>query len=88
MALSDISASGIEELKVAMNTIIFNILGLKDETENNAGPLDGLMNLIIDLRQQARENKDWGTSDKIRDSLNEFNIQIKDGKEGTSWSFK
>lgn len=71
-----------------MNTIIFDILGLKDESENNAGPIDGLMNLIIELRHQARETKDWGTSDKIRDSLGEIKIQIKDGKEGTSWSFK
>ena len=59
-----------------------------DETESNAGPLDGLMNLIIDLRQQARVNKDWPTSDKIRDSLNAINIQINDGKEGSSWGFK
>ncbi len=87
MSLSDISVKAIDEIKVAMHTIIFNILGLKDESETNAGPLDGLMNLIIDLRQQARKNKDWGASDKIRDSLNEINIQIKDGKEGTSWSF-
>jgi len=88
MSLSDISVTGITKIKDAMRTIIFDILGLKDESENNAGPLDGLMNLIIDLRQQARVNKDWGTSDKIRDSLNEIQIQIKDGKEGTSWCFK
>jgi len=59
-----------------------------DESETNAGPVDGLMQLIIELRQLARTNKDWPTSDKIRDSLSDLNIQIKDGKEGSSWSYK
>jgi cysteinyl-tRNA synthetase len=44
------------------------------------------MELILDLRQQARANKDWTTADKIRDKLVETNIIVKDGKEGTSWS--
>jgi cysteinyl-tRNA synthetase len=46
------------------------------------------MQLIIELRQQARDNKDWPTSDKIRDTLQELEIVIKDGKEETSWTFK
>jgi len=71
-----------------MKAIIFNIFGLKDESESSAGTMDGLMNLVIELRQLARVNKDWTTSDKIRDALGEINIQIKDGKEGTSWSYK
>jgi len=44
------------------------------------------MELVIDLRQQARANKDWATADKIRDDLAEQHIIIKDGKEGTSWT--
>ena len=88
ISTAEISQTGISTIKSAMQTIIFDIFGLKDETENNAGPIDGLMNLIIELRQQARDNKDWNTSDKIRDSLNKISIQIKDGKEGTSWGFK
>lgn len=85
--MSDISKSGIFELKTTFETIIFDIFGLKDEAGTHDGSVDGLMQLIIDLRQIARVNKDWPTSDKIRDSLNEINIQIKDGKEGTSWSY-
>lgn len=85
--MSDISQNGIFELKTTFETIIFDILGLKDDAEAQDGSVDGLMQLIIDLRQIARVNKDWPTSDKIRDSLNEINIQIKDGKEGTSWSY-
>jgi cysteinyl-tRNA synthetase len=88
MAISEISQAAIEKIKATMNAIIFDIFGLKDEAETNAGPVDGLMNLVIDLRHQARSNKDWPTSDKIRDALSEINIQIKDGKEGTSWSYK
>jgi cysteinyl-tRNA synthetase len=45
-----------------------------------------VMDLVIDLRQQARDNKDWTTSDKIRDGLATAGIVIKDTKEGTSWS--
>lgn len=85
--MSDISVHGLEKIKQALGTIIFDIFGLMNESASNAGPVDGLMNLIIDLRHQARTNKDWATSDKIRDSLNELHILIKDGKEGTSWSF-
>ena len=48
--------------------------------------LDGVMQLVLDLRQQARANKDWTTSDKIRDALAKENILVKDGKEGSSWS--
>lgn len=86
--INDISVSVLEKLKSAFSTIIFDIFGLKDDAESSAGPVDGLMNLIIELRQIARTNKDWPTSDKIRDTLSELNIQIKDGKEGSSWSYK
>jgi len=51
----------------------------------NTELMDGLMELIIDLRQNARTNKDWTTADKIRDKLNELHVVIKDGKEGTTW---
>ena len=61
-------------------------MGLKDEeTPSNNDALDKVMQLIIDIRKQSRENKDWTTSDKIRDALKEANIQIKDGKEGTTY---
>jgi len=88
IAMSEISHKVLENLKTQFLIIIFDIFGLMDESESNAGPVDGLMQLVIDLRQSARENKDWPTSDKIRDTLNELNILIKDGKEGTTWSYK
>ncbi|MBK9723033.1 MAG: cysteine--tRNA ligase [Saprospiraceae bacterium] len=65
---------------------VFDIFGLKDENQNaDSSTLDGLMQLIIELRKTARENKDWGSSDKIRDMLKAAGIQLKDGKEGTEW---
>lgn len=84
-----ISQKMLEELKNVFHVIFFDILGLKtEESDADKGYVKGLMELIIRLRQQARANKDWATSDTIRDSLNALNIQIKDGKEGTEWSFK
>ncbi|HRO72307.1 MAG TPA: cysteine--tRNA ligase, partial [Saprospiraceae bacterium] len=85
--ISEISDTGIKTLKSAFETIIFEIFGLKEENSTNDGVVDGLMQLIIELRQIARTNKEWTTADKIRDGLNELQIQIKDGKDGSSWSF-
>jgi cysteinyl-tRNA synthetase len=45
-----------------------------------------LMNLILELRQEARANKDWTTADKIRDGLTAAGIVVKDGKDGVTWS--
>jgi cysteinyl-tRNA synthetase len=44
------------------------------------------MDLVLELRQEAREKKDWSTSDKIRDGLAAAGIVVKDGKEGTTWN--
>ena len=46
------------------------------------------MSLIIDIRNKSKENKDWLTADKIRDGLNNLNIEIKDTKDGTTWQYK
>lgn len=63
-----------------------DVLGLELSAVNNDSKLSPVMDLVIELRQQARANKDWSTSDKIRDMLAAAGITIKDGKEGTSWS--
>jgi cysteinyl-tRNA synthetase len=86
---NDLTAETLERLKVTFQTFIYEIFGLLDEEIGSGGKngvADGLMQLIIELRQNARENKDWGTSDTIRDSLKELEIQVKDGKDGTTWS--
>ena len=84
-----ISKAALEELQSAVHTLIFDIFGLIDETKGssqNADMMEGLMNLLIDLRHEARANKDWATSDRIRDRLAEMNIVLKDGAEGTKWT--
>jgi cysteinyl-tRNA synthetase len=86
---NDLTAETLERLKATFQTFIYEIFGLLDEEIGSGGKngvADGLMQLIIELRQNARENKDWGTSDTIRDSLKELEIQVKDGKDGTTWS--
>lgn len=78
-----------EEIAFLHNTLsvfLFEILGLKDEADNNqAEQLNGLMELLLSIRQRSRENKDWNTSDQIRDALQKLHIVVKDGKEGSTW---
>lgn len=84
-----ISKTAWDTLKEKWFHLLFDIFGLmEDNTSASNGPVDGLMQLIIELRQQARVNKDWPTSDKIRDVLQNLEIVIKDGKDETSWTFK
>ncbi|MCE5204787.1 MAG: cysteine--tRNA ligase [Porphyromonadaceae bacterium] len=82
-----LTVADLEKLKKIMHTFIFEVLGLVDETKQMAGSevIEGLMQLIIDIRQSARDNKDWGTSDKIRDALKEAGVTLKDTKEGVEW---
>jgi len=85
-----LSEATFTELKTTFNSFIFDIFGLQDEaaasSDDGFKTLDGLMHLIIDMRQDARTRKDWAASDKIRDVLKEVGIVLKDGKEGTAWS--
>ncbi|KAA2218324.1 cysteine--tRNA ligase [Maribacter flavus] len=71
-----------------MKSFVFDVLGLEDKQSSNADleKLSGVVELLIQLRKEARENKDFATSDKIRDQLSELGIQLKDGKEGTTYS--
>jgi cysteinyl-tRNA synthetase len=87
LSLNDISTATLDNIKKVYNDLIFNILGLQDDSTNDSGhaTLDGLMHLIIDIRQNARETKDWTTSDKIRDTLKVVGISLKDSKDGTDW---
>ena len=79
----------MQKLQACFSTVLLEIMGLEDdmvEEGNSTDALGKVMELVIDLRQSARANKDWSTADKIRDDLAAQNIVIKDGKEGTSWS--
>lgn len=80
-----ISAQELDALKKLIQDFVFDVLGLKDEENSNA-ELNEVLDMVINLRKEAKENKDYATSDKIRIGLQEIGIQLKDGKEGTSWS--
>ena len=84
--INNISDSTFNLLQTTYNAYLFDVLGLQDEVATgNNDALDKVMQLVIDIRKQSRENKDWTTSDKIRDALKEANINIKDGKDGTTY---
>ena len=82
-----LSQADIDELKWVFDTFLFDILGMRDESSSdNSGLVDGLMQMILDIRAVAKANKDWGTSDRIRDGLKALGVTVKDGKEGATWS--
>ena len=79
----------IDELKGIFDTFVFDILGLKDEQSgDNTTLLDGLISMILEVRQQAKSQKDWATSDRIRDDLQKLGVAIKDGKDGATWTIE
>ncbi|MBP6181527.1 cysteine--tRNA ligase [Flavobacterium sp.] len=80
-----------EDLKTftaAINGFVFDVLGLEDEKilDSNNDKLEGTVNMLIEMRKQARDNKNFALSDQIRDQLIALGIQLKDGKEGTTFS--
>lgn len=83
-----LTAEDLGLLKDTMNAFVFDVLGLRNEAETSSGTdkLTGAVEVLIKLRQEARANKDFAMSDKIRDELAEVGIQLKDGKDGTTFS--
>ena len=77
-----------ELLKAIMTSFVNDVLGIENAApqEGDSDTLSDVVNLLIQLRNEARSNKDFATSDKIRDQLAEMGIQLKDGKEGTTFS--
>ncbi len=80
----------LELIKEVFNTFAENILGLKFEkvSAGNEELVSGLVELLLELRIKARKNKDFGTSDKIRDELGRMGVEVRDRKEGTDWNIK
>lgn len=68
-----------------MKGFLMDVLGVKGEETQADDRLSPVMDLVLELRQSAREAKDWTMSDKIRDGLLAAGIIVKDSKEGTSW---
>ena len=81
---------GVEVLRWLRDVFIGEILGLKDEkqTAGSFHTIALLADLLLELRQKAREKKDFATSDRIRDVMNEAGIEVKDKKDGFEWRLK
>ena len=90
-SVADGSETATEEdiaaLKNLYNDFVFGIMGLQKESSQKSGEelTDKLMELIIGLRQDAKEKKEWTVSDKIRDKLKEVGVTLKDTKDGVVW---
>ena len=82
-----ISATDLEELKSVFKTFIEDVLGLKSETEASTGneAYKKAIDLLLNMRLEAKQNKDWTTSDKIRNELTALGFEIKDTKDGFEW---
>ena len=86
-----ISEADLEELRSTYSTFLFDILGMRlDETESGAStePFEKAVDLLLEVRREAKSRKDWATSDLIRDRLGAIGFEIKDTKEGTEWKLK
>ncbi|MFM7771037.1 MAG: cysteine--tRNA ligase [Bacteroidota bacterium] len=84
-----LTPESISKMKTAIHSFVFDVLGLKNESTNQTeDTTEALMQLIIQLRQTAKSNKDFAASDLIRDELKKLNIQLNDSKEGTTWNYE
>lgn len=83
-----LNTEDLKSFEKAMNSFVFEVLGLEDEkvSDSSNDKLEGTVNMLIEMRKQARDNKNFALSDQIRDQLIALGIQLKDGKEGTTFS--
>ncbi len=87
------TADGIKALRELMDTFLVDILGIRMEASAADGSADtkayaAAMDLILEIRAKAKAAKDWGTSDLIRDRLNEAGFDVKDTKDGVEWKIR
>jgi len=82
-----LTAEDLEEFKSTIYVFVYDVLGLQnEEQQDSSDKISGVVEMLINMRKEARDNKDWALSDKIRDELAALGIQLKDGKDGTTFS--
>jgi cysteinyl-tRNA synthetase len=89
LSLEEVSKKTLNKFREDLGTLLFDVFGLLDEGEAAGAGDDALskvMDLVLDLRAQARADKNWTLSDQLRDALKEAGITIKDGKDGATWT--
>ena len=88
------TAADIDALKALFQTFLFDILGMRPEAADLGGdekafePYRGAVDLLLQVRAEAKAKKDWATSDLIRDRLAALGFNVKDTKSGVEWSVK
>lgn len=86
---ASISSDDLEKLTNTMSTFAFDLLGLKKTQGNDNSKREEaygkVVEMVLKLRQKAKEAKDWATSDQIRDELTKAGFEVKDTKDGVSW---
>jgi len=83
-----IDANGLTKIKSLYNDFAFDILGLKQEAESSASndeTLGKMVELLLEMRTEAKANKDWATADAIRDNMAALGVEVKDTKDGFEW---
>ncbi len=87
LPIPSIKASTFELLQKTWDGFLYDVLGLKEEKGTDSGKIDGVVQLLVDIRREARNRKDYATSDKIRNQLQSLGIALKDEKDGSiSWT--
>ncbi len=92
LSLEEVNPADLASIQTDFKALIFDVFGLLDEAAaggNNsahAEALEGIMQVLLEIRQQARTDKNWSLSDQIRDAISTAGITVKDGKEGASWT--
>ncbi len=86
-----LNAEDLAKLRHLFDTMLVDLLGIKvsaEESGSNLKPYEGAVELLLDIRKNAKEQKDWATSDLIRNKLTDLGFNIKDTKTGMEWSIK
>ena len=85
-----ISDDDLQELQEFSSIFVHEVLGLKDDRTGSVdnGKVDGLMQMVLEMRNEAKTNRDFSTADSIRDKLAQLGFEIKDGKDGTTYTIK
>ncbi len=84
-----ITAPDLDRLRTLVHTIVSDVLGLRDEKSGEGRDLVApLVEMLLDIRTEAKAARDWATSDRIRDRLTEIGIRVKDRKDGCDWEIE
>ena len=91
--LEKLNQADIDELKSVFSTFLVDILGIKTdllegESSSSLEPFEKAVDLLLELRKEAKAKKDWATSDLIRDKIQEIGFDVKDTKDGFEWSLR